>query len=251
MDSSNSTAIDTVRAEVQALAIIKDYAVASPLEAVTANEALGKVKLLGKALDAAKAGELAPLNEEVKKIRERYRGAEELLVDAEATLKRALVGFRLAEDKRLQDERRAQIELATQERARLEQQARREREAAAARAAKLELQGKAEQAEAVVQAAETRAQAAEQTAQLVAAPPPAAAPTKLDGASMREVWRAKIIDSRQFLVALSNSPYDPETVVAFKQAGLDALAKSMKSRMETVLPGSIAWSETSMAARAR
>jgi hypothetical protein len=244
-------ALEAVKAEVTALAIVPDYKVTVPDEAKGASDALGKIKTLAKQLEQARKDELAPVEDQIRTINAKYTEPRDLLVNAERVLKGALLTFRQSEERRLEGERRAAEAAAVQERARLEEQARKQRAAAAAQAQKLEAQGKSERAEAAREAGELQATATEHVAQLVAAPVTASGPTKLEGTSVREVWKAKVIDPKAFLEALLASPYDLNEVVSFSQSGLNKLAGTLKGKMDTVLPGSIAWPESVVAARAK
>jgi len=227
MESHN--AIDIVRAKVIELHIEASYKIASADEAVSANDILGKVKTLNKTIVDAKSAELAPLNDQVKAVREKYREAEAMVLQAEETLKRALVIFRQEETKRLEEVRRLEILAAEKEKARLEKQADKARE----------------------KGQEEKADALELTAQLVSAPIEQAAPTALAGASFRETWKGKVTNLSQFLTSLASSPYELEDVVKIHQPGLDRLAKTMKTNMSKILPGAVAVMEETMAVRGK
>jgi hypothetical protein len=251
IDPPPQHAIDLVKAEVTALAITPDYKIQSGEEAQGANDALATVKVLIKRLAEAKDAERRPLNEELKRISGKYIEAEIVLEEAERTLKRSLIAFKNAEEKRIAEERRIANEAALKERARLEEEARVEREKAEAKAAKLREQGKDERADAVQAAAESSSRAKETLASLVAAPikPPEA--TKLAGASFRKVWKAKVVDMPKFLKALADSHYPIAEFVEVNQAALDRLAKSLQGNMDKALPGTIAWEDEVMGSRSR
>ncbi len=191
--------IDLVKAEVQSLAISDDYTIKSGEEAQGANDALAQVKGLMKRIAQAKDDERRPLNEQLKAISGKYIEAEILLQGAEATLKRSLIQFTQAEQKRLAEQRRIEQEAAIKERARLEEEARKIREKAEIQAAKLRAQGKEERADAVTQQAESSSRAMETVASFVAAPTKAPEPTKLAGASFRKVWKGRITNLPKFL----------------------------------------------------
>jgi hypothetical protein len=248
--TTQGNAIDVVRQEITALKIEPGYRIAGAIEAVGANDALGKIKGLNKRIAEAKAAEVEPLNAQIKAVRERYRDAEALLLNAEDTLKRAILLFRKEEQARLEAQRIADETAAAKERARLESEARKEREKAEARAAALRAKGQDEKADAAIQVAETSASAKEAVAAMVAAPVGAAEPTKLTGSSVRELWKGKITDLSAFLAAIAGSDYDIEDVVQINQAGLNRLAKTLKGNMSKVLPGSVAIREESLSARA-
>lgn len=244
-------AIDVVKAEVQSLAITSDYAIKSVVEATGANEALAQIKGLMKKIAEAKDAERRPLNEELKRISGKYVEAEALLETAEATLKRSLIVFKNAEDKRIAEQRRIENEAAIRERARLEEEARVERERAEAKAAKLRERGKEERADAVVAAAESSSRAKETVASLVAAPTKPVEPVKLAGASFRKVWVGEVQDMRKFLTSLAGSMYPIEEFVTINQAAVNRLAKSLQANMSKALPGSAAREDDVMGSRAR
>jgi hypothetical protein len=243
--------IETVRAEVTALSIVPDFTVTSRDEALAANLALGKIKALEKQLEAARKKERSPVEEQLRDIDAKYFEPRELLYEGEKVIKLALVVFRAAESKQAAIQRQIEAEAATKEKARLEEQARKQREKAEAEAAKFRGKGQEERAQAALELGEQQAGATERIAQLVAAPVTEQAPTKLPGSAFREVWYGKVTDPRVFLAALLASPYDIDEVVSFKDAGLKKLAATLKSKMDSVLPGSISWSEDIVAARAK
>jgi hypothetical protein len=246
-----NSVVEVVKAEVIALAVETNFVVTTPDLAKGASDALGKIKTLSKQLEQARKDELAPVEDQIRTINAKYTEPRDLLFAAERTLKGALLTFRAGEEKRLEDERKAAAAAALQERARLEEQARKQRAQAAVQADKLQAKGHEERAQAVREAAELQATATEHVAQLVAAPVTASAPTKLDGTSVREIWRAKVVDPKVFLANLLESPYDLIEVVEFKASGLNKLAGTLKGKMDTVLPGSISWPESVVAARAK
>jgi hypothetical protein len=248
---TQSNAIDVVRREVLALNIDPNYRIGSAFEAVSANDALSKVKTLNKIIVDAKSAEIVPLNEQIKEIRDRYRDAEGLLLQAEEALKGALVTFRQEENKRIALEKKAADEAAAKERARLEEEARKEREKAAIAAEKLRAKGQVEKADALIATTEATSRGKETVAAMVAAPTKAAEVTTLAGASFREVWVGKVTDLPLFLQSLSKSSYDISEIVTINQAALNRLAKSLKGNMDKALPGAIAWPEQNMAVRTK
>ena len=250
-EQSEVNAIEVVTREITALSIVEGYTIASQEEALGANEALGKVKTLAKMIDAARDGERRPLNEQLKAIQAKYKPAADLLEQAEQTLKASLLAFQKAETRRIELENQERERAAAAERAKLEEEARKERERAELKAEKLRQAGKVEQADAVVQVAESTARAKETVAQLVATPVKPIEPVKLAGASIRKKWRGKVTDLRQFIKSLANSAYPVEEFVEVKQASLDRLAGSLQGNMDRAMPGSIAWPEETMGARAR
>jgi hypothetical protein len=238
-----------VEREITALAIVPDYRIASLDEATGANEALGKVKSLMKAIAARKDTERRPLNEQLAAISQQYKPAELLLEQAENILKTSLLTFQKAEQKRLEEQRRIEAEAAQRERAQLEEDARKEREKAEAAAEKLREAGKVEQADARLAVAESQARAKETVASLVAAPTKPVEAPKFAGLSTRKKWVAKVVDVPLFLKSLPDTPYPPAEFVTVNQTALNRLAASLQGNMDRVMPGTIAWTEDIVSAR--
>jgi hypothetical protein len=248
--ADSTHAIEIAKREVTALNINTDFKVATAEDATAAAIDLGVIKGLHGRLEDERKERTRPLNEQIRSINAEYQGPRDLLISAEETIKRALLEFRGAEQKRIEEARRTELKVAAEERARLEQQAREERERAERKAADLMTKGKIEQAEAVRQQADLSAAAKERTAALVAAPRGAPdVPTKLGGTSFRKVWKAKVTNTREFLAGLLKSPYAVEQIVTIEQRQLDKLASTLQDKMDTVLPGAIAWQEEGVAAR--
>jgi hypothetical protein len=221
-------------------------------EAEAANEALGKVKTLAKQIAAAKDAERRPLNDRLKAISAQYEPAEKLLNEAETTLKFALSDFRNAETKRLAEQKRLADEAAAKERAKLEEAARLDRERAQAKAQALIDAGKPERADAILAQAESSAAAKESVAAMVAAPSkPTAAPV-FKGASFRKVWKGRVVSLEKFLAFLAQSDvYKAEEFVDVNQTALNRVATSLHERMGRAIPGTEAYEDESVGARAR
>lgn len=225
--------VEALRQRITDLSIVPDYKIDSAPEAVAANDQLGAIKKIGKDVEAAKRAELAPIAQQEKEIREKFRPLEALLEQAERTVKGALLGFQRAEQQRLADEQRARAAAAAAEQARLQEQARREREAAEAKAAKLREQGKDERAEAVLAVAEQNAAAKEQVAAVLpAATAVSTEPTKLAGLSVGTVWTGEVVNLRAAVLALAaDETVDLGAILSIKPAGINALAKVYKDKL--------------------
>lgn len=246
-----NTAIELVQRQITELAIVEGYVIKGMEEAQGANEALGKVKSLSKMIAEAKDGERRPLNDQLKAISARYAPAEQLLSQAEMTLKSSLLTFQRTEERRLAEQRRIEQEAAAKEKARLEEAARKEREAAEAKATKFREAGKDERADAVLATAESSARAQETVAAMVAAPSKPVEAPKFSGMSVRKVWKAKVDNMPKFLAALANSHYPIDEFVTVNQAALNKLAGSLQKNMDKAMPGTFAWEEEVVGARAR
>ncbi len=250
--NGDETPIAIITREIQALNIVEDYAIGSRNEAESANDALQRVKGLVKRIAEAKDHERRPLNERLKEIAAAYAPAEDLLKDAETTLKRAMLSFTKAENARIEQERQKQIELAAAERARLEAEARKLEEAAAAKAEKLRAKGQDEKADAAVQIAASQANAARTVAAMVAAPSKPQEATKFAGTGIRKVWKARVDNMPKFLAGLAASQvYDASEFVQVNQTALNRLAGSLKGNLDKAMPGTFSWEEESMSARSK
>lgn len=120
----------------------------------------------------------------------------------EKTAKAALIAYqRREEEKRLAEQRRLQAEA--------DERARKEAERLAARAEKAEQSGKAEKAEAL------REEAAGISAPVIQV---ASATPKIEGASVRKIWKARVIDSNRV----------PREFLVVNEKALDAFAKATK-----------------------
>lgn len=164
------------------LAVGTSYAVVTAADYQVAGEELKRVKDAQKKLDELRRGMTRPLDAAKKAIMDFFRGPEEKLARAEAGIKRAMLTYSEAEEKK---RREAQ--------ARAEEAARKERERLEAQAAKAAAAGKVEKAAILEQAAAA-------TVAPIAVPEPA----KVAGVSMREVWKFEVVDPaavpREFLV---------------------------------------------------
>ena len=239
------------KVQAQSLAVNENYVIGSRPEAETAAEALQKVKGLAKHIAEAKDAERRPLNEQLKAISARFKEAEDVVELAEASLKSALLAFQKAEDKRIAEQRRLEAQAAAAERARLEEDARKQREKAEREAEALRAKGRDEKADAVMQVAESKARAQETVANLVAAPTKPTGPTRFAGTTVRKTWRGKVIDMPVFLTSLAKSNYAIEEFVEVNQSALDRLAKSLQTKMDKAMPGTIAWEEENLSSRSK
>lgn len=137
----------------------------------------------------------------------------------EKTAKSALITYqRREEEKRLAEQRRLQAEA--------DERARKEAERLAARAEKAELSGKTEKAEVL------REQAAEVVAPVIQV---ASATPKVEGASVRKIWRARVVDPQQV----------PREFLIVNEKALEAYAKATKGAVS--VPGVEFYEESSLA----
>jgi hypothetical protein len=164
---------------------------------------LQEVKGRIKALEALRKSMTRPLDEAKSKIMDLFRAPAERLEQAEAGLKRALVVFSDAQERKRREEQ-----------ARLEEAARKERE-------KLQRQAEA----AAAKGREERAAVLEATAAAVVAPIAQTVAPKVAGVSFRSIWRAEVVDAS--LV--------PREYLMVDQAKLDKVAAALKG--DTVIAG--------------
>lgn len=226
-----------------------------------ANGELGDVKTRITALEAKQKEILEPLATVEKNVRALFREPLRLLNETESTLKLGISNWmrkeqaRIAEEKRkAEEEARRTREAAARESARIEAEAKE-------RAAKLEAEAKAAAAAGDVgraAALEVKAQQAEETGyqraadvsaqgQMVVAAPVAAAP-KAAGVSLRTTWKGRVKDKAKALAFIADKPQFHH-LVEFDVSAITALAKAMKTGLETAVPGLEAYEEFSVSKR--
>lgn len=233
---TETTAVATATSQESAaraiLEVAQAYSIDSPEMAAAAAEELGSIKAKQKELDELRKSLTRPLDEAKARIMDLFRKPQELLAQAETTIKGAIGSWQAEERLRAEEQRRAAEEVARAERERLAEEARQAEEAAKAAAAAGDESAAAEaQAKAVVLAAE-----AEVVEHL--APAVVEAPAKLAGVSTRQDWDFEIVDAnaipREFLVV------DEKKVRAY--------VKAMKS--DAKIPGVRVFAKEVIAARA-
>lgn len=237
------------------LTVAQSYVIDSPEMAEAAADDLGQIKARLKALDEQRKSITKPLDEAKARIMDLFRKPQQLLDQAERTLKSALITWQEAERQKAEAIRRAQEESARKIREEQERQAREAAEAAvkaeadakAAAAAgdaekAAELQAEAEQqAQAAVVAAETA-----ETLQHMA-PVAVAAPAKLAGVSTREEWKCECTDLMALVKAVAAGQASIE-LLSFNQAEANKRAKALRSEFK--VPGVRVFPITNLAARA-
>lgn len=218
----SSALVLTTRAQA-ALDFAVDFVIDSPEMFALAGDDLKSVKAMQKEVEEKRTSITGPLNQAVKAVNDLFRPPKDYLDKAEATIKRAMVGWQ-TEQERIAAEARRQAEAAARaERERLAAEA--ARQAEEARKAAAEAQAAAEAgdhaAAAAATAAAQEAQAAAEvtalTAEVVSVTPAVVAPASVAGIVGRTTYSAEVTD----LLALVKA-------VAAGQAPLECLQADMK-----------------------
>jgi hypothetical protein len=161
-----STAVNTAR---KALEIASAFKVDSDTMYEMAGSELKEIKAKRNQLDALRKSMTAPLDESKKKIMDFFRQPLDWLDDAEAAIKRGMLTFKQAQERKEREER--------------------ERAAAEAKRIADEIKAKNPDAPPPV---------------VIVAPPVTKAPPKVSGVSTRLVWKARVTDlllvPREYLV---------------------------------------------------
>ena len=206
------------------LNVARVFSITSSLDYELAGAELRAIKSKGAELDAMRKRMTAPLDESKRAIMDFFRAPIGFLTEAEALIKRSMLGY----SQEVEVKRRAE-EAAAQEIVRKEQE--RLLKLADAFAAK----GREERAE------EIRFQADMVPVPIVAAPPPKAA-----GISMREIWSAEVIDKMALIRAVADGRV-PTEALAVDMKFLNGAVRSFKNALG--YPGVKAVRTETMAAR--
>lgn len=202
-----------------------------------AGELLLGIKALRKQIDQTFDPIIADAHKAHRTACEKKRAVEAPLSEAESILKRALVAFDQAEERRRREEQR-----------RVEAEARQRAEAEALeRAAAMEKEGREYGDQGLVRDAE---QLVEETLQ---APPPPVAPIakqtpKVQGIAIQTVWDCEVVDLPAFITYVAQHPAFANLLMPNLSA-LRAQARSLKSGLK--LPGVKVFSTQRVAAGGR
>jgi DNA repair exonuclease SbcCD ATPase subunit len=242
------------------LSIVQDFKIDSDTMYGIAADELSAIKRKTKELEAQRVGITKPLDEAKKNVMDLFRRPLEVLAQAEATLKRAMIGYQ-DEQERLRKAEQARLEAAARaERERLEGEARALREEAerlAAEAAAAQAAANSNTtAESVVAAAQAAAKASEasiqaqvtaEVATMVVAPAAEISAPKVAGISTRGTWKAEVTDKMALIRFVAANPQFASLLDA-NQSAINQMAKAMKSTM--AIDGVRAYEDKSIAARA-
>ena len=206
------------------LRVAREFVIDTPEMLDTAADELKKIKAKSKDLEDQRKRMTKPLDDSKKQIMDFFRGPLQFLADAESAIKRAMLTF-----SREQERKRQEAEAAAREKARKEQERLEARAKAAAE------KGQEEKAEQLMQQAES--------VPVPIVPQAAQAPA---GISMRETWRAEVVDKMALIKAVAAGEV-PDLVLIVDMKVLNAQARALKSALR--YPGVQAVSEQTVAAR--
>jgi hypothetical protein len=256
--------------ETGALAVAQAYVVDCAEMAVAANNELRACKARTTRLRELKAGFVAPAKQIIANAEALFDPAIEANIKAETYLKNQLTEFKMLEDRRAEEARRARVEeerrlrqeaeaKAAAERARAEEQAAAARKLAeeaeakrlaaiaegnkrAAAAAAAEKAKQEEKAQAAIETGEAKAQSAVLAASAAPTTTVIPARTELDGFSTRDNWVAELLPDRdedgvKFEIANAIAGGRTDLLALFKldMAAANRLAKAQKKAMK--VPG--------------
>jgi len=220
---------ETARAAVSksqvALRKAETLEITTPDEYLATGVALREVKSRAKEIEEEKRLILRPLDEARRQIMALFRPAEDNLVQAERLLKAGMLDWTQGQER-----------LRQQEQARLQEIARKEADRLAAEAERAAAKGQDERA-AVLQKAAASASASAP----VVAPPPGA-----PGTSIRQTWRAVIIDKLALIKAVAASEVSPDTLEP-NMVILNQMVREVKGAIS--LPGVQAVAEETVVSR--
>lgn len=216
-----------IRSAEQQLALARStYAViANADEAMAAAEDLKAIKARQKALEDARTTITKPLLEAQRAVNALFKGPQDMLAEAERIVKRGILTYQDAEDRKRREAEAAAAEAARKEREKLE-----------AQAAKAAAAGKVEKAEAL---AATAAAIPERISIASSAP-------KLGGVSSKTTWRAEVTDKAALIAYVAQHP-EWLQLVDVNMTALNGLARSQKSAL--ALPGVKVVEEKQLASR--
>lgn len=180
---------------------------------------LTRIKGQLKRLEEARVRITGPLNEALRQVNAQAKESAQPLLESEARIKRALLVYNEAQEQLRREEQRRADEAAARERKRLQEIA----ERAAAK-------GQAEKAEVFQERADT-----------VVAPVVTRAPPKVQGVSMREVWKFEVTDP---------SKINPAFLTPDEQKIRKVVQSMRGDAQELVGAGVRIWSEKTVAAGA-
>lgn len=232
-------AVDLETSAQRMLTMAKAYMIDSPTMYDAAAEDLKSVKARAKQLEEQRKAITGPLDSAKKAIMDLFRRPTEFLEQAESTLKSAMLAYQREEQRKVDERNRSVEEAARKERERIEAEARAKLEEAQALAA----EGNDRAAEEAHAAAATM-----QTAAIVATAPVVQTHTsKVAGISVRETWKARIIDKATALKHIAEHP-ELHGWIDFNMSPINQMAKALKKNM--AIPGIEAYPEEGLAARA-
>jgi hypothetical protein len=170
---------------------------------------LQRIKGRSKELDDLRRSLTRPIDETKRRIMALFERPMSLLVNAEAAIKRGILGYQ-----------REQERLRSEEEARLREQARKEQERLLARSARAEAAGKEEMAEAL-----------EDQAAMIIAPIVVSDTPRISGLSTRQTWHAEVVDKMALIQAVA-AGHVPDVVLVPDMTILNAQARALKTALD-------------------
>ncbi|MBU6488280.1 MAG: hypothetical protein KGQ57_10675 [Burkholderiales bacterium] len=203
-----------------ALATAKAYVIDSPEMYEMAAGELQQIKTLQKGVEKQRTDITGPMNAALKAVNALFKAPSDWLDQAEAVLKRSMLGYQQAEEAKRREAQRIAEAAAAAERARIaaaaaaaEAAARAEAEALRKQAEEAKKQGDVESAARLASQAESRVeegavttQELAQTKELISAPTVEKAIPKVSGLSMRRVWKVEVTDKLAFVKYIAEHP---------------------------------------------
>lgn len=187
----------------------RNFPVETAEQCQQAADILSEAKGNHKALEDRRKLITAPLDAAKKSVMDLFRPATDALKDLEAILKPKIGSYH----RKIEEQQR-------KEQAEAEEKARKERERLQQRADAARDKGQHEKADNLdMQAAST------------VATPPAIAPTKTAGVSVRRVWKAEVVDPIALCKEIAAGNIPP-TVLEFKQAELNKIASTWQNNRQ-------------------
>lgn len=211
------------------------------------------------AIEAARVRITKPMNEALKAVNEEARNSSAPLLQAELSLKRAILAYQDEQERKRREEQRRADESARIERQRLEaerreneERARLERERLTREAEEARKAGDAlaathleNRAVAVEARAEVRSETLEERKAETVAPELTAAPPKVAGIASKGVWKAEVTDKKALVRAVADDLV-PLTAVDVSTTVLGQMARALKQDLKW--PGIRVWEERGIAA---
>jgi len=229
-----------------ALAMVESMVIDSQETYDLAADELKAIKSKAKTLEEQRTAITGPINKALKAVNDLFRAPGAYLEQAEAIIKRKMIGY-TTEQERIAAEQRRKAEAAIRaEQARIAKEAAEREAAAQAEAAKLIEAGDAEkaaevQAEAAIEAASLAA-----TAQVMTAPVAAPAVAKVSGVSMRSAWKAECTDKAALVAFVAANPQFLN-LLDVNTSALNQMAKAMRETMK--IDGVRVYEEKQLASR--
>lgn len=203
-----------------ALATAKAYVIDSPEMYEMAAGELQQIKTLQKGVEKQRTDITGPMNAALKAVNALFKAPSDWLDQAEAVLKRSMLGYQQAEEARRREAQRIAEAAAAAERARIaaaaaaaEAAARAEAEALRKQAEEAKKQGDVESAARLASQAESRveegavtAQELAQTKELISAPTVEKIVPKVSGISTRKIWKVEVTDKLAFVKYIAEHP---------------------------------------------